>query len=496
MFLLLAMLLTVSIAQQLPENACSQYFKYVLSETGDSQGEITLDLQNGRNRIDVRFSQRGYQNQDAVGSLLPYPDQMIVRTKLGAAQFRLSLWSDAQGVLPKLTRLTFNDVTLCSSSDYNSPQTYFNRFYMLQINGPQSALQWNSASVIRHTSFEDASLKSLVFDDPKASNSYILSEFFSEQPITAATPLPLWTPAITTTIATLTATPRQNSPPTRKPSVIFDRMNPNLTPSLNAQSAAECGQESLFSSFIQMGREYPRGMYPWLAAIYHKESFNLLFKCGGSLVSNNLVITAAHCVYMKREDRIMVSLGRHDLDNFNEDGAESRHVLRILNHPEYSTRLAQQPDADIALVTLDQPVIFNDIISPICLWEAAESEILDDIGTVAGWGTDENGNVLTRYPRDVRAKIVTELECAKKIKVRKVLGRSFCAGNLDGSGPCLGDSGGGLMIKRNNRWLLRGIVSLGQRSLVGICNNTHQYVLYSDLSKHMTWIKQNIGLSL
>ncbi|EDV91630.1 GH19683 [Drosophila grimshawi] len=395
MFLLLAMLLTVSIAQQLPENACSQYFKYVLSETGDSQGEITLDLQNGRNRIDVRFSQRGYQNQDAVGSLLPYPDQMIVRTKLGAAQFRLSLWSDAQGVLPKLTRLTFNDVTLCSSSD-----------------------------------------------------------------------------------------------------LIFDRMNPNLTPSLNAQSAAECGQESLFSSFIQMGREYPRGMYPWLAAIYHKESFNLLFKCGGSLVSNNLVITAAHCVYMKREDRIMVSLGRHDLDNFNEDGAESRHVLRILNHPEYSTRLAQQPDADIALVTLDQPVIFNDIISPICLWEAAESEILDDIGTVAGWGTDENGNVLTRYPRDVRAKIVTELECAKKIKVRKVLGRSFCAGNLDGSGPCLGDSGGGLMIKRNNRWLLRGIVSLGQRSLVGICNNTHQYVLYSDLSKHMTWIKQNIGLSL
>lgn len=47
------------------------------------------------------------------------------------------------------------------------------------------------------------------------------------------------------------------------------------------------------------------------------------------------------------------------------------------------------------------------------------------------------------------------------------------------------------MIKRNNRWLLRGIVSQGERTPAMQCNH-NQYVLYCDLSKHLTWISQNM----
>lgn len=92
----------------------------------------------------------------------------------------------------------------------------------------------------------------------------------------------------------------------------------------------------------------------------------------------------------------------------------------------------------------------------------------------------------------VEAKLASEAECARKWKVQRVLDRTLCAGNLDGSGPCLGDSGGGLMIKRNDRWLLRGIVSQGERNSATHCN-LNQYVLYCDISKHLTWISQNLS---
>lgn len=134
---------------------------------------------------------------------------------------------------------------------------------------------------------------------------------------------------------------------------------------------------------------------------------------------------------------------------------------------------------------------FNDVIRPICLWEAAAEEIEAEIGSIAGWGTDEFGNSMTRYPRVVEAKVATEAECARQWKAQRPMDRTICAGNLDGSGPCLGDSGGGLMIKRNNRWLLRGIVSQGERNPAMQCNH-NQYVLYCDLSKHLTWISQNL----
>lgn len=57
--LLVAMVLMASVAQRLPENSCAQYFQYVQNGIGSYQGEVTLALQNGRNRIDVRFSMRG-----------------------------------------------------------------------------------------------------------------------------------------------------------------------------------------------------------------------------------------------------------------------------------------------------------------------------------------------------------------------------------------------------------------------------------------------------
>ncbi|KAH8311013.1 hypothetical protein KR044_003846 [Drosophila immigrans] len=493
-----SLLLTLSVGQQLPDNACAQHFQYVQSGFGGFHGDLTLPLQNGRNRIDVRFSQRGRQDQAVVGALLPHPDDATVRANFLAAKFRLSLWPDATNVLPKLTRLVFNGATLCTASEYAPPCSFFNRFYVIDFNGRQATSPVNGFK----SGSSDVEVKTVFINAPAGKQLPVdnlpdfITSWINEPSSTAAAapsaPAPVPPPAWPTTAfippPLTTATTAAVITPAPVPSTA-SRFNQQLVP----QSAFfSCGQESLITPFIQRGKEFPRGQYPWLTAIFHKQNFALAFKCGGSLISATLVITAAHCVYKMKEDRVVVSMGRYDLDNYHEEGAEGRDVVRIVTHPDYSSRLQLQPDADIALVTLHRPVIFNDIIRPICLWESTESEVTVEIGTIAGWGTDELGNSMTRYPRVVEAKIATEAECARKWKAQKVMERTICAGNLDGSGPCLGDSGGGLMIKRNNRWLLRGIVSQGERSTIGHCN-LNQYVLYCDLSKHASWIRQNIN---
>lgn len=93
----------------------------------------------------------------------------------------------------------------------------------------------------------------------------------------------------------------------------------------------------------------------------------------------------------------------------------------------------------------------------------------------------------------------------------------LCAGNLNGTSICNGDSGGGLVFKINNKWMLRGIVSispgLNSRPLPEITNNQWslrnlvsmstddarsycdltQYVVFTDVAKHYDWIEKSLN---
>jgi len=74
--------------------------------------------------------------------------------------------------------------------------------------------------------------------------------------------------------------------------------------------------------------------------------------------------------------------------------------------------------------------------------------------------------------------------------------RTFCGGLRDGSGPCNGDSGSGLILYDAGRYQLRGIVS---RSLYDgdqmTCDLT-RYVVFADVAKFLPWIRQQINLTL
>ncbi|XP_070071356.1 serine protease gd-like [Drosophila takahashii] len=245
-----------------------------------------------------------------------------------------------------------------------------------------------------------------------------------------------------------------------------------------------CGRQGNIAPHFVQGKKFPLGRYPWLSAIYDKESGALLFKCVGTLISASVVISAAHCVYQKQENSVVIGLGLHDLNNFPEVGTELRNVKRLHSHPEVTTILNSK--VDIALITMERPVTFNNIIAPICLWSAEASRTVSTAGVLAGWKIHRDSSE-KQYPWVIEVEIFNATDCirANPSLSDLVKEESLCSVNSEGSGPCFG---GGLMVHQGDRWLLRGIASSGEFKVDHTCNR-HQYC---DLSHHIDWINDNI----
>ncbi|XP_020805444.1 serine protease gd isoform X1 [Drosophila serrata] len=282
-----------------------------------------------------------------------------------------------------------------------------------------------------------------------------------------------------------------------------------------------------------------RGSWPWLAAIYVNNLTSLDFQCGGTLISARAVISSAHCFRLFNmrytSNEVLVFLGRHNLKNWNEEGSLAAPVDGIYIHPDYNSQLSSY-DADIAVIMLKDEVRFNTFIRPACLWSGSSKAeyILGEHGVVIGWSFDRSNasqahqqlhkatavvvtpgkkaTDTTSTPKVVNAPVVGNAECFRANDHFRSLSsnRTFCAGiqieardtHPGGSAsPSLftGISGAGLLILKNNRWMLRGTVSatLPAAELSSSATETNprqqhccrnQYMIYADVAKFLDWI--------
>lgn len=88
---------------------------------------------------------------------------------------------------------------------------------------------------------------------------------------------------------------------------------------IDASDTLKCGKRLVnHESLIVNGYKSREGDWPWHASILHIDlSLNIQYKCGGTLLNDNSILTAAHCVYENSRplvpDRILIQLGRHNL---------------------------------------------------------------------------------------------------------------------------------------------------------------------------------------
>lgn len=210
--------------------------------------------------------------------------------------------------------------------------------------------------------------------------------------------------------------------------------------------------------------------FPWHVSIYVLQGTgNFQFWCGATLISEAVVITAAHCVWGIAVNSIRLVMGTTETHyNESDDSVYSfaKHFLvkHIILHPLYLDKYGNY-GSDIALLEIDEIVEFTENILPVCIdWE------LDDItshlshqslGWVMGLGVNENQEYSNRL-RVTSLPVVSNKQCIAKQKqdFRKfVTFTTFCAGWENGTGVCNGDSGGGLVFQTTgtDRWCLQVI---------------------------------------
>ncbi|XP_046662638.1 limulus clotting factor C-like [Homalodisca vitripennis] len=243
---------------------------------------------------------------------------------------------------------------------------------------------------------------------------------------------------------------------------------------------------------ILHGSQVEAGQWPWAAALFHHEPDNTWkLICGGTLISTNAVITAAHCIWKKPPKDLFVMLGHlsRKLPTTNRKDVIFQ-VKRFYLLPVYRDRINGW-SSDIAILVLKTPAKLSRTILPACLPDKDNITISPyTMAIVSGWGKNEK---YVESPSLYYAKIpIRDLrKCLTHIPqtFHQFLSyTTFCAGYINGTGVCNGDSGGGLLSKHNEKWELQGIVSVSSRKDSRLLCHPQNYGLFTKVYVFISWI--------
>jgi len=234
--------------------------------------------------------------------------------------------------------------------------------------------------------------------------------------------------------------------------------------------------------YIVNGYEAIKHEYPFMAALMNR---NRQF-CGGSLIDEKHVLTAAHCVaHMSKFDvqNLRVRLGDHNIRSTSDGPNVEKRVKRVIRHKGFSSTTLWN---DVAILTLDEEVQTTNNIQNICLASDTGENFKGQQVTVAGWGTLSEGGSQPANLMKVDVKVWANERCRRSYGSSAPGGitkHMLCASDHN-KDSCSGDSGGPLFICRGTCTQI-GIVSWG----IG-CAKAQYPGVYTRVTEMMPWIRR------
>ncbi|KAH3795441.1 hypothetical protein DPMN_148992 [Dreissena polymorpha] len=240
---------------------------------------------------------------------------------------------------------------------------------------------------------------------------------------------------------------------------------------------------------IAGGENAEKGFYPWHAGvrmeIISRRSSHL---CGGIILNDRWILSAANCFRNIRKDDIMVYTGDHDLlekDTFEEQ-FELEHLIK---HPNYND---SSYDFDIALMKVKlnngYGIQFNDEVQPACLPDASMYYETGLTCHISGWGTsiqDYKGQTVLSA---AEGRLIDDDDC-KRTHGTGITPNMVCAGYMEGGiDACAGDSGGPLVCSVEGLYYVMGVISWGSE-----CALPGYPTVYAKVAAFQSWIETTIA---
>ncbi|KAK4881493.1 hypothetical protein RN001_004812 [Aquatica leii] len=253
--------------------------------------------------------------------------------------------------------------------------------------------------------------------------------------------------------------------------------------------------------------------FPWMALLIYQTAKGPGLACGGVLVNQKFVLTAAHCVTgnsaKKIGNLIAVRLGEYDTrtnpdcdeNPIDEDCAASHvdiYVDSIYFHPNYTAKSSSRYN-DIALVKLQTAVTYSKDLQPICLPSVSSEGLWINPGSelhISGWGQTETRESGSFVKLKAKVPVVNRQKCNTPYSAKGIVigDLQLCAGGGT-TDTCKGDSGGPLMFEDNSnltdpRWYAVGVTSFGAEP----CATKDVPAIYTKITPYLEWINSIITL--
>ena len=246
--------------------------------------------------------------------------------------------------------------------------------------------------------------------------------------------------------------------------------------------------EQLPTRVIQ-GQETARGRYPWMASVLIRGTNGSMAACGGSLINDRFILTAAHCVSGARTDDLRVTLLAHTSQERKR--LPPLAVQDIIVHSGW-TGADDGLKHDLALLRLQQPRNLSATQTHVCLPDAAAGDTSkSNMGSafVTGWGLMDKPLSLSKHKadalREAATRILPSQACEMRFGSKYDRQLQWCAG----TGACQGDSGGPLAVRVKGIVEQVGIVSFGPATCnIGLFLAP---TVYTRVDAHLTFIREH-----